>query len=354
MKQSSQPTLNDVAQKAAVSTATVSRVINAPESVKEKTRHKVQEAIEQLGYAPNFSAQALAAKRTKIIGAIIPTMENAIFAQGLQAFQTALSYHGYTLLVSSSNYQHDIENEQIRNLVSRGVDGLLLIGEERDHEIYDYLKKRDIPYVLAWNFKQNSEHLFVGFDNHAAAKIMAQKVIDYGHRHVGILAGITQDNDRARDRLNGFCEAFAHNGLTLPQNAIIEVAYNIEKAGEAFMALYKQHPDITAVICGNDVIGVGAMRCAQQQNLRIPDDISFVGFDDIQISEIISPGLTTMHVPHRQMGQHAASLLLTVLKESIIPESLQLTAHIIERGSLKKIEPTQSLSSRLLSRMHLK
>ncbi len=138
-KPRSAPTLDDVAKMADVSTATVSRCLNSPDRVVEATRKRVLSAVDALGYTPNFAARVMAAKRSFTIGAIIPTMENAIFARGLQSFQEELHQRGYTLLVSSSAYKPEIEEEQIRTLIARGADGLLLIGHDRDPKIYDFL-----------------------------------------------------------------------------------------------------------------------------------------------------------------------------------------------------------------------
>jgi len=138
-KERTTPTLEDVAMAAGVSTATVSRSLNTPDRVEEKTRTRVLDVVEQLGYTPNFAARVMAAKRSFTVGAIIPTMENAIFARGIQAFQEELYQRGYVLLVSSFLYDPEIEKDQIRTMVARGADGLLLIGHDRDPRIYEYL-----------------------------------------------------------------------------------------------------------------------------------------------------------------------------------------------------------------------
>ena len=161
----SAPTLDDVAKLAKVSTATVSRCLNNPDRVVEATRQRVLSAVDTLGYTPNFAARVMAAKRTSTIGAIIPTMENAIFARGLQAFQEELHQHGYTLLVSSSAYKPDIEEEQIRTLIARGADALLLIGHDRASRIYDDLERRKIPALIAWSYLPDAHFPSVGFDN---------------------------------------------------------------------------------------------------------------------------------------------------------------------------------------------
>ncbi|MEO0905649.1 MAG: LacI family DNA-binding transcriptional regulator, partial [Pseudomonadota bacterium] len=171
-----------MAQAAEVSTATVSRCLNFPDKVAPETRQKVQEAIAVLGYSPNFGARVMAARRTNTIGAIIPTMENAIFARGLEALQDELRNHGYTMLVASTAYQPQIEEEQIRSLVARGADALLLIGYHRDPEIYRFLEAQGVPVLLTWAFDPTAALPAVGFDNQAAMQELAAKVITMGHR----------------------------------------------------------------------------------------------------------------------------------------------------------------------------
>jgi LacI family transcriptional regulator len=148
------PTLADVARRANVSTATVSRCLNSPDQVVGETRERVMKAVAELGYAPNFGARALAAKQTNTVGAIIPTMENAVFARGIQAFQEELGRHGKTLLIASSAYQAHLEEEQVRALVARGADALLLIGYDRSPDLYAFLKKRAVPTLVAWSYAE--------------------------------------------------------------------------------------------------------------------------------------------------------------------------------------------------------
>jgi LacI family transcriptional regulator, galactose operon repressor len=330
------PTLEDVAREARVSTATVSRCLNSPERVVEKTRIRVLAAVQSLGYSPNFGARALASRRTNTIGAVIPTMENAIFARVIQALQETLSKSGSTLLVASSSYQPDIEEEQIRSLVARGADGLLLIGEERSDSIYEFLNKRGIPYVLAWAYRQGSDHCFVGFDNRSAAMEIARKVLDLGHTRIAMIAGLTHNNDRARDRVLGLKVAISERGLPVENVEIIETSYSFASGADALETLMKSTPRPTAVICGNDVLAIGAMKRAKSLGLRVPEDVSFTGFDDIELSSVVEPELTTMHVPHRKMGKIAAECLLAMLKTDTPSRSHHLKAFIVERQSLAR------------------
>ncbi len=333
------PTLEDVARAANVSTATVSRCLNTPERVVEKTRKRVLAAVEALGYSPNFGAQALAARRTNTIGAVIPTMENAIFARGLQAFQETIARNKSTLLVASSSYRQDIEEEQVRALVARGADALLLIGDARKSEIYDFLRIRKIPYVLAWIFKDDARHSFVGFDNRAAARAMAEKVLALGHRRIAMIAGVTLHNDRARDRVLGVRDAAVAHGVNMSDLDVVEAPYNFDDAADAFSLIMQREPRPTAVICGNDILAIGALKRAKAMGLRVPEDVSITGFDDIEIAEVTEPAITTVHVPHRQMGQVAAEILIRQVQSKaasreFAPESRELETYIVDRGSL--------------------
>ena len=334
MKIRKRATIEDVARLARVSTATVSRCLNNPESVKSDTKKRVLSAVKSLEYSPNFGAKALATRKTNLIGAIIPTMENAIFANGIQAFQETLSAAGYTLLVSSSSYQRDLEEEQIYALVSRGADALLLIGEDRNPDIYAYLKQRQIPYVIAWNYRGGTQHTFIGFDNVRAAQIAAEEVIKKHHKNICIIAGNTNENDRARDRKIGFIKSLENHKIAVSSSQIIEANYVFEEAGDAFETLINKHPATTAILCGNDVLAVGAILRARKRGFNIPKQISIVGFGDFEFSNIVSPKLSTVPVPHRQMGYHSAQLIINMLNGHPQAKSLELSPHFIHRESL--------------------
>jgi LacI family transcriptional regulator len=337
--QNTTPTLHDVAAFAGVSTATVSRCLNFPDRVAEKTRTKVQAAVDSLGYSPNFGAQVMASRRTKTIGAIIPTMENAVFARGLQAFQEELDAHGYTLLVASSSYRRDLEEKQIRSLVSRGADALLLIGHDRDPEVYDFLQTRGVPSLVAWAYDPDKPHPAVGFDNHAAMKQMAQHVIELGHRQLALITADTTANDRARERFRGIQSAMDEAGLAASDLHIIETEYSIENGAAAFETLAHAVPRPTVVFCGNDVLAVGALRRARELQIAVPDDISVIGFDDIELAQIAYPALTTVAVPHREMGIRAARELMNMLEGKMPKAAIELSARMKLRDTLATLSP---------------
>jgi LacI family transcriptional regulator len=326
--------LDDVAKLAGVSTATVSRCLNSPNQVVEGTRQKVENAINTLGYSPNFGARVMAAKRTQTIGAIIPTMENAIFARGLQAFQDGLRIRGYTLLVASSSYRADAEEEQIRALVSRGADGLLLIGHDRSPEINAFLTRRNIPTLVAWTHDKDAHLPSIGFNNKKSMRALADHVLGLGHTKIAIISANTQGNDRARARVQGVYEAMTAAGLKPSDWRMIETSYSIETGAEAFAKLMNSTNPPTVVMCGNDVMAAGALKQARKMGIAVPQDVSITGFDDIELAQLVTPQLTTVHVPHRDMGGRAAEMLTAMVEGNSVGETVELDADLRLRDSL--------------------
>ncbi|MEM6663279.1 MAG: LacI family DNA-binding transcriptional regulator [Pseudomonadota bacterium] len=330
------PTLQDVARKARVSTATVSRVLNAPEVVKAQTRESVEAAIADLGYTPHFGGRALASNRTNTIGVVIPTMENAIFARGLQALEDELSQSGITLLVATSHYSVEREGQQIKALLARGIDGLALIGEARPESTYGLLKKSGVPVVLLWTGQSDRDFPHLGFDNRGAARAMTELVLDEGHKVIAMLAGPTDGNDRAADRVLGVQDALKARGMTLPPGYLIESPYDLEQSAMAAARLLSLDPRPTALICGNDVIAAGAISGARRSGQNVPQDVSVVGYDDIDLAIAVEPQLTTVRVPHQRMGQAAAKTLHRLIGGEIPAKNQIFDFQIIRRSSLAR------------------
>ena len=327
----SAPTLEDVAAKAGVSTATVSRCLNSPEKVVPDTRERVLRIVGELGYAPNFGARALAARRTQTMGAVIPTMENAIFAEGLQAFQEGLREAGFMLLVASSAYDPDVEADQIRALVARGAEGLLLIGHDRDPQIYRFLETQGVPVLAAWAY--DDARPSIGFDNRAAMRALAERAISLGHRRIGVISAYLDGNDRARRRVAGVRDALADAGVEV-EFPVVETEYGISNGAEAFLSLMSREDNPTLVICGNDVLAAGALKQAISMGLRIPEDISITGFDGIELASLVTPNLTTVRVPHRDMGEAAAKALIAMSRGDSAGQSICLDTTLQPGGTL--------------------
>ena len=306
--------------------------------MKAETRERVEAAVLALGYTPHFGGRALASNRTNTIGAVIPTMENAIFARGLQAMEEALTDQGVTLLVATSQYDPAREARQVRALLARGVDAVALIGQARPDATYEILRARGVPFVTLWSRTDAPDTPYVGFDNEAAARAMAELVMDKGHRRIAMIAGVTRDNDRAIARVAGVRAALEAHGIGLAPPFLVEAPYELEAATTAARDLLRLSPAPTAIICGNDVLAAGALAGARELGLRVPDDVSIVGYDDIDLSFAVDPPLTTVRVPHRRMGRTAAAMLRRMIDGEIV-ESQDFDFELIIRRSLGPVAP---------------
>lgn len=327
------PTLEDVARQAEVSTATVSRYFSAPEKVRPALRLRVREAIDRLGYTPHGAARALASQRSNTVGAVIPTLDNAIFATVVQALQKELAAEGRTLLLAASDYDPERERSQVENLIVRGVDGLMLTGEARDPGIYALLERRGIRYVSTYVHHPHSAHPTIGFDNRAAMSKLVGYLHDLGHRSFAMIAGIPDNNDRASERIAGVTDALESKGLHLAERRLLRCAYSIEAGRQALAQLMDLDQRPTAIVCGNDVLALGALLEARAHRLRVPEDLSITGFDDLDLAKEIPPGLTTIHAPLKAMGRRTAAYLLEPLADSSKVLHAELAAELVVRGS---------------------
>ena len=326
-------TQGDVAKAAGVSTATVSRVINQPESVRIGVRQRVQEAIAELQYVADAAARALASKRSRCIGAVIPTLANAIFADGIEAFESELNQASLSLMLTTSGYDSQHELTQVRTLIERGVDAVMLVGLDHDPLIYALLEQRKIPYVLTWAYSSDCPHPCVGFNNYEAAKLIPLHLTTLGHQRFAIISGISKGNDRASDRLKGMEHALFAQGITLAQGDVIECNYSIEAGRAACRQLLSLSAPPTAILCSNDVLATGALLECQASSIEVPGSVSITGFDDLAISANLTPSLTTMHIPFKLMGQRAAQYLIDRLAGATPQAQQQLEAELRLRHS---------------------
>jgi len=326
-------TLHDVAARAAVSTATVSRCLNTPGAVRPAVREQVAAAIAELGYVPHGAARALASQRSRTIGAVVPTLDNAIFATGIQRLQKRLVASGYTLLLASSNYDTAQELDEVRALVSRGLDGLVLVGSDHHPALLQLLRDERLPYVHTWTYDATVEHPCVGFDNRRAAARMARYLLDLGHREFAVVSGITRNNNRAAERLQGVRETLSAAGVELRDERLLERRYSLADGREALTLLMAQRRPPSALICGNDVLALGALFGAQSLGIDVPGRLSISGFDDLPLASQVCPALSTMQVPAAEMGLRAAEYLLARIAGESPPDHTRLEINVVVRDT---------------------
>jgi LacI family transcriptional regulator len=329
----SSPTLDDVARHADLSPATVSRFLNNPSVVSERSKKKIEEAIRLLDYVPHAAARTLASNRSRMIGVIVPSLDDALFGYFLEYFQHRISSEGYTTVVASSSYSAEKERHQVNQMVSHGVDAILLVGLSRDESVYNLLNSKKIPYVITWVTDGVGEHPCVGFDNHAAAAKITDYLVGLGHKKIAMISGVLQGNDRAYNRLQGVRAALARHNLSLPDESVIEKPFGVEHGQDAFRTLMSGSSRPTAIICGSDPLAYGAVFESKRLGVDVPGEVSITGFDDTWLASHLTPPLTTLRTPQKQMSLLSAEYLISRLKGEDVGFPQALDVDLIVRKS---------------------
>lgn len=332
MSHAGKATLADVARRAGVHKATASRAISDPGKISRATTARVRTAMAELGYVSNGIARALATRRTRTIGSIIPTLDNAIYAVSTNSLERRLEQSGYVLLLACHEFNLKAEARALEAMLDRGVDGMVLVGQEHDRATLAHLRKSGVPCVYTWS-RAKGRRPTVGFDNLLAGRIVAEHLLGLGHRRIGMIAGLVEGNDRASARLAGVRDALAAAGVPLPDRAVVQRPYSLEAGADGFEALRAANPALTAILCGNDVLALGAMCEARSRGIAIPGEVSIAGFDDMPMARVATPGLTTVRFPMAEIGWNAAELLLGLLGEDVGTALRDLPIALVERQS---------------------
>ena len=324
--------LIDVAKLAGVSLGSASRALTTPDSVKAKTLKAVLAAAEQLAYVPDGRARSLAMRRSFTIGVILPTVNNPVYADFGHALQQRLGESNYSLLVSAHEYDRQTEVETAKRLLQRGVDGLVLVGTDHDAQVITQIQRAKIPYIFTWSADSTGAVNFVGFHNRRAMHQIAQHLINLGHQRMAVLSGPTQHNERARARLDGVIDAVALAGGLLPDECVIYGEFSVQAGREGLRRALQLKPRPTALICSTDLVAAGALSEAANAGIKVPEDLSITGFDDIVYASLLTPQLTTVHVPTAELGQKTGEAILRLVA-GLPNESSVLDTRLIIRGS---------------------
>ncbi|QJQ96129.1 MULTISPECIES: LacI family DNA-binding transcriptional regulator [Halomonadaceae] len=306
--------LLSVAALAGVSRATAARAFSHPEKLRPATRQKVMEAASRLAFRPNRVAQQLRTQATRIIGVLVPSLDNPVFAEQLQAMEVAARHAGYSLLITTTDYQADREAAIIEEMLRQRVDGLVLTVADTDSsEVLDTLGLESVPYLLVYNQPDPGRDnvAAISVDNRTAMAEATEHLLALGHRHVGMVAGPILQSDRARLRHEGYRQAMLNRGLTprplieMPHHTRIDLAVL-----EPFLSTSER---LTSLICTNDMLAIHLMGVLQRAGITIPGDISVVGFDGIAIGALMHPSLCTVVQPRAAIGQAAVDTLLGMI-----------------------------------------
>lgn len=334
INQKDKPDIVAVAKAAGVSISTVSRSFNHPNLLKPATRKKIDRAVQKLGYIRNRAAQVMHGRRSGTIGFVVPTIDNAIFAELIQSFSDGLDQRGFTMLIASHGFDLEREYKMLRKLMEHRVDGLALIGLEHSEATYQLIEQQGVPAVAIWNYSNDARLSCVGVENSEAGRLAARHLLDLGHRDIGLIFPDPAGNDRAHDRMHGALSELQRKKIEVPDKWRLEAPYSIADAKRACTALLDHSPHPTAILCGNDIIAQGVLYAAKHHAVRVPEDLSIMGIGDFKGSGEIEPPLSTIRIPAKRIGTLAAELITNfVTKNSEGPTAANCDLRIISRAS---------------------
>ncbi|WDZ96778.1 LacI family DNA-binding transcriptional regulator [Herbaspirillum sp. WKF16] len=314
------PSIKQVANLAGVSIATVSRLLNKPGSVSAETAEKIHRSIEQLGFRPNFTGRNLRAGNSRTVGVVVPTLSNTVFAQCLQGIELAARELDYSVMFTTTEYLPQDESAAVELLLGHRVDGVILtVADAGANATLDLLEREKIPFVLTYNQLapaaegQAQSRASVSVDNRAAACDAVAHLIRLGHRRIQMLSGRFNASDRAIQRYYGYLDAMQAAGLA-PLPAIEAEHHTLTAAADYQQMMADPALRPTALFCSNDLLAMSAMRDLRALGLRVPRDISVMGFDGIPVGALMEPVLASVVQPSEQIGDVALRTLVAAIE----------------------------------------
>jgi len=330
------PTLQDVAEYAGVSTATVSKVLSNTPYFSEATRQKVMVAVEALGYRPNLAARALSSGKTNIIAVVFPFIHDTIFKDPLvmrvlEGIEAVCTEHDYNILLSTPRLDDNQPQAHYLQLLQSGyLQGLIAIDNVEAVSLASYAEKINIPTVVLGHHPADYT---VRSNNYLGGKVLMQHILAKGHRHIGVISVPLASNMAVRERLLGMQDVYSHADMP-DEMPMIDSDFSTRGGAQAAHELIAQHPRLTVIIGMNDRMAIGAIAALNQAGYTVPDEISVVGYDDIPMALATQPTLTTINQKPVELGRAAADLLLRRLDNQIQPTNVVIDPHYIERESL--------------------
>ncbi|MBM7561683.1 substrate-binding domain-containing protein [Fusibacter tunisiensis] len=331
-------TIKEIAELAGVSKATVSRVLNNSKPVSDDVRQRVLEVIENTNFKPNAVARSLSLSKTHLIGMILPDLANPVFSRIISGIESYLRAHDYSLLITATDFDVEMKIRHINILKEKGVDGLILVTDHGDEAFQKELANFGKPVVMIGTESSVESIPVVQIDNYKAASEATQYLVDLGHKRIGMIRGPLSDPYAGKMRFDAYKSVLEPLGLFCPER-VVEGWYSFDEGYSGMTALIKRSPIPTAVFCSSDLMAIGAMKCALDQGYQVPDEIAFIGFDDVQIAKMYNPALTTVRQPFEEKGRIAIHRLIDMIEhKQKTPQDrfITLSHRLIIRQSTEK------------------
>ena len=324
--------MHDVARRAGVSIATVSRTINNVPTVNADLARRVREAIRELNYYPNTQARALVSGRSRLVGLLVSDITNPFFPELVKRFEEAVVRKNYELLIGSTDYDSDLQH-CLRRMIERNVDGVAVMTFGVEDPVLQELASRNIPMVFMDVADEAFTHDTLLVDYNHGMLSAVRHLVALGHREIGFISGPLAQHSAALRRA-AFLHSLGECGCDVKEHFLVEGDHQLE-GGMRGIAMLLSHPEPpTAVLCSNDMTAIGALRALQRQGCRVPEYMSVIGFDDIHLAEFVNPPLTTVSMSRKEIARKAVSALLGR----------------ITHASPLKVRQTQSVSTALVVR----
>ena len=325
--------IRDVAKEVGLSTATISRVMNGAKNVSPQTRERVLNACKKLDYLPNPAAKALSTSRSKTVAAVIPTIENSVFAKSISAFERSLTDNGYSLVLAISHADEEEELTAAQKLLGMGAEAFILTGAVHSPELFALFQRRSVPFVVTSIWKSECDYPLIGYDNFSLASDAVKFLAEQGHKDIVVLHGPVSQNDRTQMRRDGAASMQSENmNLTF-----YETSLDVKGGKQAIRKALEYNNNFTAALCFSDVLALGTYVGLNGTGKVIPDDISVMGFDNIDWAEAVEPPLTTIELPSQEIASEVAAQLVAHLEFGAPIQSKKVYAHIVKRNSVTEI-----------------
>ncbi|WP_106769016.1 LacI family DNA-binding transcriptional regulator [Paenibacillus faecalis] len=323
-------TIKQVAMAAGVSVATVSRVINQNGYVHEDTRRKVEDAIRELNYAPNEVARSLFKRKSKLIGLLLPDITNPYFPQLARGVEDEMQENDYRLIFGNSDESREKEMDYIQTFIQNNVVGVISSTNDFDADMYANLK---IPVVFLDRTSNDRPSVFA--DGREGGRIAAREIVRRGSKKITVLQGPTHVRP-ARERSEGAIEVLQELGISY--DVFLTTSFSLTEAEDWAKELFDQYPDTDGVLASNDMVASAVLQEAHRLGKRVPEDVQIIGFDDIPLSKLLVPSLSTIHQPAYEMGRKAAKLLIQFIEgQHVEHHSIQYPVKFIERQTTRKV-----------------
>lgn len=343
MKSLGNVTIYDVAKKANCSAATVSLVMKGNTKVSFRTRERVLKCAEELKYRPNYLARGLVSQRTNSIGVIVSNLSNPVFSEIISGIDSYASAHNYYLTIGVTYFQSEQEKHFLDIFSHNRTDGIILLPTDWDAVREDVLELcgRGYPICISGIHPGTDNLSYVASNMVDGAFMSVEYLIKQGHTDIAFLAGASSVN--ISERLTGYKKALSIYGIDVKDEYIIASEVDFDSIRVTLKTFIRQHPKVTAIFCMYDYIALAAIKAMKDLNLRVPEDISIVGYDNINIAEFYPVGLTTVDTSNRQIGEMSGRILINMIeKENYTVQGIQLTPKLIVRESTAPVRPARN------------